>query len=147
MGEFFESKIQFPDDDYVEFSNVNQDKVIGTHSEVASVWDIERGEIIRTFKPQISNNYQKNQATFDPSDDLILNDGVLFDMRMGKEIRKLDKLNQNLNGVFHPNGLEIVSNTEVWDIRTFHLLKTVPGLDQCYVSNILPHEIPNAQKW
>merc|ERR1719189_709841 len=52
---------------------------------------------------------------------------------MGKEIRKLDKLNQNLNGVFHPNGLEIISNTEVWDIRTFHLLKTVPGLDQCYV--------------
>ena len=135
MGEFFESKIQFPDDDYVEFSNLNQDKVIGTHSEVASVWDIERGEIIRTFKPQISNNYQKNQATFDPSDDLILNDGVLFDMRMGKEIRKLDKLNQNLNGVFHPNGLEIISNTEVWDIRTFHLLKTVPGLDQCYVSS------------
>ena len=135
MGEFFDSKIQFPDDDYVEFSNLNEDKVIGTHSEVASVWDIERGEIIRTLKPQISNNYQKNQATFDPSDDLVLNDGVLFDMRMGKEIRKLDKLNQNLNGVFHPNGLEIISNTEVWDIRTFHLLKTVPGLDQCYVSS------------
>ena len=86
------------------------------------------------MKPQISNNYNRNQATFDPSDDLVLNDGVLFDMRMGKEIRKLDKLNQNLNGVFHPNGLEIVSNTEVWDIRTFHLLKTVPGLDQCHVS-------------
>jgi HIV-1 Vpr-binding protein len=45
----------------------------------------------------------------------------------------LDKLNPNLNGVFHPNGLEIVSNSEVWDIRTFHLLKTVPGLDQCQV--------------
>ena len=134
MGEFFDSKIQFPDDDYVEFSNLNQDKVIGTHNEIASIWDIERSQIIRTLKPQISNNYQKNQATFDPSDDLVLNDGVLFDMRMGKEIRKLDKLNQNLNGVFHPNGLEIVSNTEVWDIRTFHLLKTVPGLDQCYVS-------------
>ena len=134
MGEFFDSKIQFPDDDYVEFSNLHQDKVIGTHNEMASIWDIERGEVIRTLKPQISNNYQKNQATFDPSDDLVLNDGVLFDIRMGKEIRKLDKLNQNLNGVFHPNGLEIVSNTEVWDIRTFHLLKTVPGLDQCYVS-------------
>jgi hypothetical protein len=48
--------------------------------------------------------------------------------------RKLDKLNTTLNGVFHPNGLEIVSNTEVWDIRTFHLLKTVPGLDQCKVT-------------
>ena len=45
----------------------------------------------------------------------------------------MDKLNQNLSGVFHPNGLEIVANSEVWDLRTFHLLKTVPGLDQCQV--------------
>merc|ERR1711874_350769 len=52
---------------------------------------------------------------------------------MGKEIHKFDKLNQTLSGVFHPNGLEIVSNTEVWDIRTFHLLRTVPQLDQCQV--------------
>ena len=54
-------------------------------------------------------------------------------MRMSKEVRKLDKLNQNLNGVFHPNGLEIISSSEIWDIRTFHLLKTVKGLDNCTV--------------
>ena len=54
-------------------------------------------------------------------------------LRSGKEVHKLDKLNQNLSGVFHPNGLEIVANSEVWDLRTFHLLKTVPGLDQCQV--------------
>lgn len=27
-----------------------------------------------------------------------------------------------------------MSNTEVWDIRTFHLLKTVPVLNQCQVT-------------
>ena len=53
---------------------------------------------------------------------------------MSKEIRKIDKLNSNLNGVFHPNGLEIISNTEVWDLRTFQLLRTVPGLDQCQIT-------------
>lgn len=30
-------------------------------------------------------------------------------------------------------GTEVVSNTEVWDLRTFHLLKTVPTLDQMEV--------------
>jgi HIV-1 Vpr-binding protein len=39
------------------------------------------------LKSPISNSYQKNRATFDPTDELVLNDGVLFDVRMGKEIR------------------------------------------------------------
>lgn len=64
------------------------------------------------------------------NDELILSDGILWDVNSGKEIHKFDKLNQTLNGVFHPNGIEVVSNTEVWDLRTFHLLKTVPALDQ-----------------
>ena len=133
MGEFFEPKLTFKDDDYVEFSKLNQDKVIATQNEIATVYDVVTGQKIRELKPVNSNNYAKNRATFDPSDELILNDGVIFDVRMGREIKKLDKLNQNLNGVFHPNGLEILSNSEVWDIRTFHLLKTVPELDQCEV--------------
>jgi len=134
MGEFFESKLEFKDCDYVEFSKLNQDKVIGTDAslkEKATVWDIESKKIVREFSPQFSNNYARNQATFDPSDELVLTDGVLYDMRMSKEVRKLDKLNQSLNGVFHPNGLEIISSSEIWDIRTFHLLKTVKGLDNC----------------
>lgn len=67
------------------------------------------------------------------NDELILSDGILWDVNSGKEIHKFDKLNQTLNGVFHPNGTEVVSNTEVWDLRTFHLLKTVPALDQMNV--------------
>ena len=67
------------------------------------------------------------------NDELILSDGILWDVNSAKEIHKFDKLNQTLNGVFHPNGTEVVSNTEVWDLRTFHLLKTVPALDQMNV--------------
>lgn len=39
-----------------------------------------------------------------------------------------------MSGVFHSNALEVVSNTEVWDLRTFHLLRTVPALDQSVVT-------------
>lgn len=83
--------------------------------------------------PQISNQYTKNKATFSINDELVLSDGVLFDVNSGKQINKLDKLNQTQSGVFHPNGLEIVSNTEVWDIRTCKLLKTVPVLHESSV--------------
>ncbi|KMQ92206.1 ddb1- and cul4-associated factor-like 1-like protein [Lasius niger] len=70
---------------------------------------------------------------FDMNDELVLSDGILWDVNSGKEIHKFDKLNQTLNGVFHPNGTEVVSNTEVWDLRTFHLLKTISTLDEMEV--------------
>ena len=95
------------------------------------IYDVETGRKLMTLKPQVSNQYPKNRATFSPTNELVLSDGVLWDVNSGKEIHKLDKLNQTISGVFHPNGLEIVANTEVWDLRTFHLLRTVPTIDQC----------------
>ncbi|XP_055695388.1 protein mahjong isoform X2 [Lutzomyia longipalpis] len=128
----FEIMWSASDDEYCEFSNVTQDKVLCTKSEVATICDLHTGTTIATFAPKVFNQYTKNRATFCPTDELILSDGVLWDVRSRVEIHKFDKLNQTLSGVFHPNGLEVVSNTEVWDLRTFHLLRTVPILDQCH---------------
>lgn len=105
--------------------------MLGTKSEMATIYDLNTGQKVSSFVPQIYNQYNKNRATFDPTDELILSDGVLWDVRSGREIHKFDKLNQNLSGVFHPNGLEVISNTEVWDLRTFHLLRTVNTIEQC----------------
>ena len=63
-----------------------------------------------------------------------LNNVFFVSFQIGTQIHKFDKLNQSLSGTFHPNGLEIISSSEVWDIRTFHLLRTVPALDQCQVT-------------
>lgn len=126
-------KHQWEDEECCEFSNWLQDKILGTKSEVATIYDMTTGQKICSLVPQIYNQYLKNRATFDPTDELVLSDGVLWDVRQSKEIHKFDKLNQNLSGVFHPNGLEVVSNTEVWDLRTFHLLRTVNQLEQCAV--------------
>ncbi|XP_062558302.1 protein mahjong isoform X5 [Armigeres subalbatus] len=129
----FTQKLTWDEEEYVEFPNLKQDKVLATTGEVATIYDINTGQKVLSLVPSIYNQYTKNRATFCPSDELILSDGVLWDVASGKEIHKFDKLNQNISGVFHPNGLEIVSNTEVWDLRTFHLLRTVPALEQCHV--------------
>ncbi|XP_059622089.1 protein mahjong isoform X2 [Phlebotomus argentipes] len=128
----FECKWSAMDEEYGEFSNVTQDKVLCTKAEVATIYDLHTGDNVSTFVPRVFNQYTRNRATFCPTDELILSDGVLWDVRSRVEIHKFDKLNQTLSGVFHPNGLEVVSNTEVWDLRTFHLLRTVPSLDQCH---------------
>lgn len=52
-------------------------------------------------------------ATFNPTDDLVLNDGNLWDVRSNKLIYKFDKFNQYTSGCFHPRGLEVVINSEI----------------------------------
>ncbi|CAH0730545.1 unnamed protein product, partial [Brenthis ino] len=129
----FEQLFQLDNEEYVEFSKMSDERIIGTKGETASVFDTRTGAELLTLTPAISNQYAKNRATFNPTDELVLSDGVLWDVNTGKEIHKFDKLNQTHSGVFHPNGLEVISNTEVWDLRTFHLLRTVPSLDKSEV--------------
>lgn len=71
------------------------------------IYDVQAGKAVMTLTPTLSNQYNKNRATFNPTDELVLSDGVLWDVASGKEIHKFDKLNQTLSGVFHPNGLEV----------------------------------------
>ena len=61
LGEFFDKKLIFKDDDYAEFSKLNQDKVITTQNELATIYDISSGQKIRELKPLISNEYAKNR--------------------------------------------------------------------------------------
>jgi len=49
-------------------------------------------------------------------DELILNDGILFDPRIGPHARvvhKFDKMNLDNSGIFHPRGTEVIINREV----------------------------------
>uniref|UniRef100_A0A3Q2XSC2 DDB1- and CUL4-associated factor 1 n=1 Tax=Hippocampus comes TaxID=109280 RepID=A0A3Q2XSC2_HIPCM len=132
MKSVFIMKHSFLGDHYVEFSKLSQDRVIGTEEQLAHIYDIQTGQVTLTLNnPDLANNYKRNCATFNPTDDLVLNDGVLWDVRSAQAIHKFDKFNMNISGVFHPNGLEVIINTEIWDLRTFHLLHTVPALDQC----------------
>uniref|UniRef100_A0A8C5G0E0 DDB1- and CUL4-associated factor 1 n=1 Tax=Gouania willdenowi TaxID=441366 RepID=A0A8C5G0E0_GOUWI len=132
MKSVFIMKNSFLGDHYVEFSKLSQDRVIGTKEHMARIYDTQTGQMTLTLNnPDLANNYKRNCATFNPTDDLVLNDGVLWDVRTAQAIHKFDKFNMNISGVFHPNGLEVIINTEIWDLRTFHLLHTVPALDQC----------------
>ena len=43
----------------------------------------------------------------------MLNDGVMWDVRSARAVHKFDKFNMNVSGVFHPNRLEVIINTEI----------------------------------
>ncbi|XP_054925272.1 DDB1- and CUL4-associated factor 1 isoform X1 [Dermacentor andersoni] len=131
----FDQKLTFDDDYYVEFGKQSLDRVLGTRHETAHIYDTSTGALLSTLRDaDLSNHYTRNRATFNPTDELVLSDGVLWDVRSVSPLHKFDKFNPHVNGVFHPNGLEVISNSEVWDLRTFRLLHTVPALDQCQVT-------------
>lgn len=118
----FQMKLSWEDEEYMEFANQSTDRILGTRSEKATIYDLHTGQVVTQFEPTIYNQYTKNRATYCPTDELILSDGVLWDVRSGREIHKFDKLNQSISGVFHPNGLEVSAFLSIIHVKLYVLV-------------------------
>ncbi|KAM7541355.1 hypothetical protein Aperf_G00000020218 [Anoplocephala perfoliata] len=118
---------------HAEFSRTGlQDMVVATYGKDAKIFDVTSGQcIIDLFS---SSEYEANKATFSMDDRLVLNDGVVWDVRCRvtptDPVHKIDKFQDVISGVFHPNGMEIIVSSAVWDMRTWRLLRTVQALDK-----------------
>ncbi|KJE91041.1 hypothetical protein, variant [Capsaspora owczarzaki ATCC 30864] len=124
--------LEFEDDWFAQFSGDNT-QIIGTEDSTARIYSAETGQVILTLSDAASNRYERNVACFNATDDLVLHDGVLWDARQARKIHKFDKFNNYGLSRFHPNGNEILINSEIWDVRTFKLLRTCPMLDRASV--------------
>ncbi|KAK1258509.1 hypothetical protein QJS04_geneDACA011484 [Acorus gramineus] len=71
---------------------------------------------------------------FNPSDSILLWNGVLWDRRCSGSVHRFDQFTDYGGGGFHPAGNEVIINSEVWDLRKFRLLRSVPSLDQTVIS-------------
>ncbi|KAF5461496.1 hypothetical protein F2P56_017587 [Juglans regia] len=71
---------------------------------------------------------------FSPSDAMLLWNGVLWDRRVSGHVHRFDQFTDYGGGGFHPAGNEVIINSEVWDLRKFRLLRSVPSLDQTMVT-------------
>lgn len=71
---------------------------------------------------------------FSPSDTMLLWNGVLWDRRVSGPVHRFDQFTDYGGGGFHPAGNEVIINSEVWDLRKFRLLRSVPSLDQTVIT-------------
>ncbi|XP_044463787.1 DDB1- and CUL4-associated factor homolog 1 [Mangifera indica] len=75
-----------------------------------------------------------SQIHFSPSDTMLLWNGVLWDRRNSVPVHRFDQFTDYGGGGFHPAGNEVIINSEVWDLRKFRLLRSVPSLDQTTIT-------------
>lgn len=68
----FHLKLSWEEEEYMEFANQTNDRILGTKGEKATIYDLNTGQIVRQFVPSIYNQYSKNRATYYPTDELIL---------------------------------------------------------------------------
>ena len=62
IGEFFEEKMSCRTEEHLEFSKLVQDKLVGTCADgVATIWDINTAQTVRTLTPTNCNNYKSNK--------------------------------------------------------------------------------------
>eukprot|EP01018_Ginkgo_biloba_P013118 Gb_32239 [translate_table: standard] len=87
-----------------------------------------------SFPPGPIRGHTQSLVHFSPSDALLLWNGVLWDHRVSHFIRRFDQFTDYGGGGFHPAGNEVIINSEVWDLRKFKLLRSVPSLDQTVIT-------------
>ncbi|KAG9440226.1 hypothetical protein H6P81_020391 [Aristolochia fimbriata] len=71
---------------------------------------------------------------FSPFDTMLLWNGILWDRRASRPVHRFDQFTDYGGGGFHPSGNEVIINSEVWDLRKFKLLRSVPSLDQTIIT-------------
>ncbi|KAJ6646010.1 DDB1- and CUL4-associated factor 1, partial [Pseudolycoriella hygida] len=68
----FSSKLIFNEDEFLEFSKLDEDKILGANPVRTTIYDIRTGQAIASYKSFFNNYCSLNRATFSPLDDLIL---------------------------------------------------------------------------
>ena len=119
-------------------------EVLGTHAHGGiSLWDVSSSTVVRSFNESTHASEDESRSTtkllqagsFSPDDRLVLHNSSLWDVRRSAPIHNFDRFASSSGSqVFAPSGLEVITNTEVWDSRTFKLFKTVPSLQRAQLT-------------
>jgi len=113
--------------DAATFSNTG-DRILGTRREGTVIFNCETSQEVGLL-PHSSGNIPV-KSSWSPDDDLVLCGSSLWDPRRSRQVHQFEILGDyEGSNVFHPSGLEVIVSSEVWDLRTFRLLRSVPALD------------------
>ncbi|KAM0946292.1 putative transcription factor WD40-like family [Dioscorea sansibarensis] len=101
------------------------------------LYDIQTYNLEQRFSDSSNTSgrgHTQSLIHFSPSDTMLLWNGILWDRRSSGPVHRFDQFTDYGGGGFHPAGNEVILNSEVWDLRKFKLLRSVPSLDQTVIT-------------
>eukprot|EP01125_Pyxidicula_operculata_P016476 TRINITY_DN5675_c0_g2_i4.p1 TRINITY_DN5675_c0_g2~~TRINITY_DN5675_c0_g2_i4.p1 ORF type:complete len:556 (+),score=160.92 TRINITY_DN5675_c0_g2_i4:241-1908(+) len=118
-----------------QFSNLSNNYIVGNQGQgQLMIYDTETGKVISNLTDNLPTDIEQLKPlipTFSPDDSLVLCDGILWDYRSSRMVHRFDKFATHATEQFNKsNGLDVIINSEIWDMRTFKLQRTCQALDQ-----------------
>ncbi|RDX67037.1 DDB1- and CUL4-associated factor-like 1, partial [Mucuna pruriens] len=98
------------------------------------LYDVQTCQLQSRFSDTSIGNPIYSRIHFSHSDSMLLWNGVLWDPRVSVPVHCFDQITDFGGGGFHPAGNEVIINSEVWDLRKFRVLLSVPSLDQTTIT-------------
>lgn len=104
----------------------------------ARLVDVATGVTVRAFAPsadgdrapRLPRSFRHADVSFSPGDGgLFLWGNTLWDARLREPVKRFDRFSDGGGACFHPRGNEAILNSEVWDLRTNRLVRSVASLD------------------
>ena len=104
----------------------------------ARLVDVATGVTMRSFAPsadgdrapRLPRSFRHADVSFSPGDGgLFLWGNTLWDARLREPVTRFDRFSDGGGACFHPRGNEAILNSEVWDLRTNRLVRSVASLD------------------
>ncbi|VFQ86507.1 unnamed protein product [Cuscuta campestris] len=110
-----------------------------SHQREILLYDVQTCQLELKLSDSVSNvtsgrGHMYSLVHFDPSNDKLLWNGVLWDRRESRPIHRFDEFTDFGGGGFHPSRNEVIINSEIWDLRKYRLLKSVPSLGQTVIT-------------
>eukprot|EP01029_Cantina_marsupialis_P007578 TRINITY_DN184_c0_g2_i1.p1 TRINITY_DN184_c0_g2~~TRINITY_DN184_c0_g2_i1.p1 ORF type:complete len:1016 (-),score=312.76 TRINITY_DN184_c0_g2_i1:192-3023(-) len=105
-------------------------KILATMADTASLHDLQSGSLKVKYDLPSGLTVGRPFLDFSPENSLLLAGGLLFDIRSPHFIKRFDQVTRSVcGGVFHPNSLDVLVGSAVWDLRTLSVRAVYPALD------------------
>ncbi|XP_055333753.1 uncharacterized protein LOC129585186 [Paramacrobiotus metropolitanus] len=100
-------------------------------------FDLETQKRVTLLGPLKDEERHPNFPSFHCAEDIVISMGTIWDTRSGQLVHRFDHFGgwgNNVENVFHPNGVHVLMDADVWDLRNYCLIRQVETLVNCRMS-------------